>query len=159
MEQAIREIKMIKPTKGRGDTDKIRVAAYCRVSSDGDDQLNSFYAQMKYYTDYIRRAPNMELVDIYADEGITGTEIKKRPEFQRMLRDCQNRKLDRVLVKSVTRFSRNSLECIEAVRQMSECGVSVFFENDMKCLSINIKVGDILCAMHLYLLPKVFYMT
>ena len=130
MEQAIREIKMIKPTKGRGDTDKIRVAAYCRVSSDGDDQLNSFYAQMKYYTDYIRRAPNMELVDIYADEGITGTEIKKRPEFQRMLRDCQNRKLDRVLVKSVTRFSRNSLECIEAVRQMSECGVSVFFEND-----------------------------
>ena len=72
----------------------------------------------------------MQLIDIYADEGITGTELRKREEFKRMLKDAKNRKLDRILVKSVTRFARNSLECIESVRELTACGVSVFFEND-----------------------------
>lgn len=130
MNQGIKEVKIIKPTAEADNAVKLRVAAYCRVSTDGDDQMNSFYAQMKYYSDFIRRNPGMELVDIYADEGITGTEIKKRAEFQRMLKDCRNRKIDRVFVKSVTRFARNSLECIETVRLMAECGVSVLFEND-----------------------------
>lgn len=125
-----KEVKIIRPTKEGDDAGYIRVGAYCRVSTDSEDQLNSFFAQVKYYNDYIRRNEMMRLVDIYADEGITGTEMQKRDEFKRMLKDAKNRKLDRVLVKSVTRFARNSLECIEAVRELKACGVSVFFEND-----------------------------
>ena len=125
-----KEVKIIRPTKEGDDAGYIRVGAYCRVSTDSEDQLNSFFAQVKYYNDYIRRNEKMRLVDIYADEGITGTEMQKRDEFKRMLKDAKNRKLDRILVKSVTRFARNSLECIEAVRELKACGVSVFFEND-----------------------------
>ncbi len=123
------EIKVLKPIE-YGNLRKQRVAAYCRVSSDGEDKANSFMAQIRYYSDYIRSKPDMQLVDIYADEGITGTSIEKRDEFKRLLRDCENKKIDRVLVKSVTRFARNSLECIETVRKLRLCGVSVFFEND-----------------------------
>ncbi len=125
-----REIKIIQPKGLNSETKKIRVAPYCRVSTDSSDQLNSFFAQIKYYNDYIRCNENMVLVDIYADEGITGTSIKKREDFKRLLRDCKERKIDRVIVKSVTRFARNSLECLESIRQMKSYGVSVFFEND-----------------------------
>lgn len=125
-----KEVKIIKPTKALQNEKKIRVAAYCRVSTDSEDQLNSFFAQMKYYTDYIRNNDQMILVDIYADEGITGTSIQKREEFKRLIKDCKNKKIDRVIVKSVTRFARNSLECIETVRELKSHGVSVFFEND-----------------------------
>lgn len=130
MDTRSKEVIVIKPTKAQSKEDRLRVAAYCRVSTDSSDQLNSFFAQMKYYTDYIRSHDNMVLVDIYADEGITGTVIQKREEFKRLIRDCKNKRIDRVLVKSVTRFARNSLECIETVRQLKSCGVSVFFEND-----------------------------
>lgn len=78
------------------------MAAYCRVSTDKDDQLNSFFAQMRYYRDYVRGNDRMVLVDIYADEGITGTELEKRDEMKRLIRDCKHKKIDRVLVKSVT---------------------------------------------------------
>ena len=74
---------------------KIRVAAYCRVSTDSNDQLNSFYAQVKYYTDYIRLNENMRLVDIYADEGITGTSIEKRADFKRLISDVKKKKMRR----------------------------------------------------------------
>ena len=130
MNNGVREIKVIQPTMGLNAVKKIRMAAYCRVSSDSEDQLNSFMAQMRYYSDYIRSHDEMTFVDIYADEGITGTSINKRDEFKRMLKDCKNRKIDRILVKSVQRFARNSLECIESVRVLAECGVSVYFEND-----------------------------
>lgn len=123
------EVKVFKPIE-YDYAQKQRVAAYCRVSTDGEDKVNSFMAQIQYYSDYIRSKPDMQLVDIYADEGITGTSIDKRDEFKRLLRDCENKKIDRVLVKSVTRFARNSLECIETVRKLRLCGVSVFFEND-----------------------------
>ena len=122
-------VTVIAATTGN-KTDKIRVAAYCRVSTDKTDQVNSFITQMRYYTDYIKSNPKMILIDIYADEGISGTLMDKRDEFKRLLKDCKNRKIDRVLVKSVTRFARNSLECIEAVRELKSYGVSVFFEND-----------------------------
>lgn len=118
----------IAPLKKEGE--KLRVAAYCRVSTDSNDQLNSFYAQVRYYTDYIKLNDNMKLVDIYADEGFTGTSIEKRPEFKRLIADVKLKKLDRVLVKSVTRFARNALECIETVRLFKGNGVSVYFEND-----------------------------
>ena len=122
-------VTVIAATTGN-KTDKIRVAAYCRVSTDKTDQVNSFITQMRYYTDYIKSNTKMILIDIYADEGISGTLMDKRDEFKRLLKDCKNRKIDRVLVKSVTRFARNSLECIEAVRELKSYGVSVFFEND-----------------------------
>ena len=125
-----KEVQVIKATKTGEKSEKIRVAAYCRVSTDKDDQLNSFFAQMRYYRDYVRGNDKMELVDIYADEGITGTELEKRDEMKRLIRDCKHKKIDRVLVKSVTRFARNSLECIETIRTMQSCGVSVLFEND-----------------------------
>ena len=130
MNNGVREIKVIKATKGLDAERKIRMAAYCRVSSDSDDQANSFMAQMRYYNDYIKSRDDMVLVDIYADEGITGTSTNKRKEFKRMINDCQKRKIDRILVKSVSRFARNSLECIENVRILAECGVSIYFEND-----------------------------
>lgn len=138
------EVKILKPIE-YGCVQKQRVAAYCRVSTDGEDKVNSFMAQIQYYTDYIRSKPDMQLVDIYADEGITGTSIDKRDEFKRLLRDCENKKIDRVLVKSVTRFARNSLECIETVRKLRLCGVSVFFEND------NIDTEKINSEMILYI--------
>lgn len=125
-----KEVQIIKPIRNGINEAKIRVGAYCRVSTDSEDQLNSFFAQVKYYNDYIRENENMQLVDIYADEGITGTSIQKRDEFKRMIKDAKNRKLDRILVKSVTRFARNSLECIESVRLLKSCGVNVLFEND-----------------------------
>ena len=130
MNTAVKEVQVIKATITGEKTEKIRVAAYCRVSTDKDDQLNSFFAQMRYYRDFVRGNDKMVLVDIYADEGITGTELTKRDEMKRLIRDCKHKKIDRVLVKSVTRFARNSLECIETIRTMQSCGVSVLFEND-----------------------------
>lgn len=109
---------------------KIRVAAYCRVSTDSSDQMNSFFAQMKYYNDYIKHNPEMIFVDIYADEGITGTSLNKRDEMKRLIKDCRLGKIDRVLVKSVTRFARNALECIEIVRKLKKDKVNIYFEND-----------------------------
>ncbi len=125
-----KEVQVIRATKFLDDEDVIRVGAYCRVSSDSTDQINSFLAQVQYYSDYIRTNERMRLVDIYADEGITGTEMKKREEFMRMLKDAKNGKLDRILVKSIFRFARNSLDCIEAIRELKNNGVSVYFEND-----------------------------
>ena len=125
-----REVKIIRATSEITDKNILRVAAYCRVSTDSDDQANSFIAQVKYYNDFIRLSDGMELVDIYADEGITGTSTSKREEFKRMIKDSRLGKIDRVYVKSVTRFARNSLECIENIRILKANGTSVFFEND-----------------------------
>lgn len=125
-----KQVQVIKQTKYLDEQDVIRVAAYCRVSTDHKDQINSFLAQMQYYNDYIRENESMRLVDLYADEGITGTDMRKRDEFKRMLKDAKNGKIDRILVKSVFRFARNSLECIEAIRMLKDNGVSVYFEND-----------------------------
>ena len=105
-----------------------RLAPYCRVSSDSEDQLHSFAAQVKYYTEYTAAHPEYELVDIYADEGITGTEMKKRDDFNRLLRDCRKGKIDRVITKSVSRFARNTTELLTVVRALKELGVSVCFE-------------------------------
>ena len=125
-----KEVKIIRPTSEMAKSSVLRVAAYCRVSTDSDDQVNSFIAQVKYYNDFIRLSDGMELVDIYADEGITGTSVSKREEFKRMIKDSRLGKIDRIYVKSVTRFARNSLECIENIRILKENGTSVYFEND-----------------------------
>ena len=107
---------------------KLRVAAYCRVSSDSTDQLNSFAAQLNYYTALIGSRENWILVDLYADEGISGTSAEKRPDFQRLLLDCRRGRVDKVLVKSISRFARNTKDCLETVRELKSIGVGVCFE-------------------------------
>ena len=107
---------------------KLRVAAYARVSSSSEDQLNSYRVQNQYYSELISNTPDWEMVDIYADEGIAGTSIEKREDFQRMMRDCRKGKIDRILVKSISRFARNTKDCLAAVRELKELGVSVLFE-------------------------------
>lgn len=120
------QVKVIQPVWEQEK--KLRVAAYVRVSSDSEDQLNSFAVQMEYYTKTIRADEEWEFAGIYADEGITGTSADKREAFQRLLRDCRAGKIERILVKSVSRFARNSADTIAAVRELRALGVSVYFE-------------------------------
>ena len=121
--KTITEITRQKPTPPQ-----IRLAAYCRVSSDSSDQLHSFAAQIKYYSEYCKRHPEYKFVDIYADEGITGTSMEKRDDFRRMLRDCKKGLIDRIIVKSMSRFARNTEEMLTALRALEQMEVSVYFE-------------------------------
>ena len=106
----------------------LRVAAYCRVSTDSDDQIESYKAQVAYYSEAIAKNPKWRFVDIYADEGITGTLAKKRPNFLRMIRDCDKGKIDLILTKSVARFARNTVDSLNYVRRLKAKGIGVFFE-------------------------------
>lgn len=116
------------PAAEQPEARKLRVAAYCRVSSDSQDQLNSFAAQNAHYTALIHENPDWELVDIYADRGITGTSAEKREDFQRLLADCKRGLIDKVLVKSVSRFARNTQDFLKATRELKALGVGVCFE-------------------------------
>ena len=116
------------PAAKQPEPRKLRVAAYCRVSSDSQDQLNSFAAQNAHYTTLIHENPDWELVDIYADRGITGTSADKREDFQRLLADCKRGLIDKVLVKSVSRFARNTQDFLKATRELKALGVGVCFE-------------------------------
>ncbi len=128
---AQRTVQIIRPTSEIStEEQKIKAAAYCRVSTDSDDQENSFLAQVKYYSEFIASRDDMTLVDIYADEGITGTAMSKRDDFKRLLKDASLGRIDRVFCKSVARFARNSLECLESIRALKDHGVTVIFEND-----------------------------
>jgi len=109
---------------------QLRVAAYVRVSSDSEDQLNSFAAQNHYYASLISAKENWDMVDIYADRGITGTSAEKRDDFQRMLSDCRRGLIDRVLCKSISRFARNTTECLEAIRELKSLGIGITFEKE-----------------------------
>ena len=108
----------------------LRVAAYCRVSSDSEDQLHSYAAQIRNYTEVIAQHDGWDLVDVYADEGLTGTRVDKRDDFNRMMRDCRKGKIDCILVKSVARFARNTKECLASLRELSGMGVTVRFEKE-----------------------------
>lgn len=123
------QIQVIAPLRAR-EPAKLRVCAYARVSSDSADQLNSFAAQVRYYTNLIAGNEDWTLVDIYADRGITGTSTAKRTEFQRMMEDCRKGKIDRILVKSLSRFARNTQDCIAALRELRQLGVTVVFEKE-----------------------------
>ena len=122
------EITVI-PAKER-TAEIVRTAAYARVSSDSQDQLNSFAAQIRYYTELLQNSTDTVFVDMYADQGITGTSATKRPELQRLMSDCRKGKIDRVLTKSISRFGRNTTECLEAVRELKALGISVYFEKE-----------------------------
>lgn len=112
------------------ETAKLRVAAYARVSSDSEDQVNSYIAQVDFYSKHIAGKEEWEMVDIYADEGISGLEARNRDEFNRMMADCREGKIDRVLCKSISRFARNTQEYIQFVRELLRLGISIHFENE-----------------------------
>ncbi len=133
------EITII-PAKNRSD-EIIRTAAYARVSSDSEDQLNSFAAQIRYYTEMLQNSINMVFVEMYADEGISGTSTAKRIEFQRLMNDCRKGKIDRVLTKSISRFARNTKDSLKAARELKMLGVSIYFEKE------NIDTGEISSEM------------
>ena len=108
----------------------IKVAGYCRVSTDKDDQANSFDTQKSYFREYIQRTPDWELYEIYADEGITGTSTKKRKEFNRMINDAYEGKFQMIVTKEVSRFSRNILDTISYTRELRTMGIGVIFATD-----------------------------
>lgn len=106
----------------------LNVAAYCRVSTDSEDQINSYNAQVAFYTDHICSNPKWNLAGIYADEGITGTIAKKRPRFMDMIKACEKGKIDLILTKSISRFARNTVDSLNYVRKLKAMGIGVFFE-------------------------------
>ena len=108
----------------------IYVASYCRVSTDKDDQANSFEAQQRYFKEYIDRQPDWELYRVYADDGLSGTSTKKRTEFNRMISDAKMGKFKLIITKEVSRFSRNILDTIGYTRELKALGIGVLFMND-----------------------------
>ena len=133
------------PATSQESPRRLRVAAYARVSSNSEDQKHSFVAQNAYYSKLITDNPDWELVDVYADKGITGTSIEKREDFLRMMEDCRKGRIDRILVKSSSRFARNAKESLEAVRELKALGVSVYFEEQN--IDTSQASGEILTAM------------
>lgn len=123
-------VTVIQPTITEEKSTVIRCAAYCRVSSDSEDQLNSFIAQTRYYSQIFENSETEILVDIYADEGITGTRDDKRDEFQRMIKDCRKGKIDRIYTKSISRFARNTRDCLKNVRELKSLGITIYFEKE-----------------------------
>ena len=105
----------------------LRVAAYARVSSGKDAMLHSLSAQVSYYSKLIQNTPSWQYAGVYADEALSGTKDRRR-EFQRMLADCRAGKVDRIITKSISRFARNTVTTLETVRELSQLGVDVYFE-------------------------------
>ena len=136
MEQAQqRRVRVIPATKNAASPSgqrnrKQRVAAYCRVSTDSEEQLNSYEAQKTYYTQKIEENPDWEMAGIYADKGLSGTSLKKRGEFNRMIAACKRGRIDTILTKSLSRFARNTVDCLEIVRMLKSHGIGVIFEKE-----------------------------
>ena len=131
--KAPKVVRVIEPTISVQETVNstyraMRVAAYCRVSTKQEEQLNSYENQVKHYTDRINAEPGWILEGIYADKGITGTSYKKRDEFNRMIRRCKQGKIDMIIVKSIARFARNTVDCLKFVRMLRDLDVDVYFE-------------------------------
>ena len=121
-------VTVIQPTIAEEKSRIIRCAAYCRVSSDSEDQINSFMAQLKYYENFLADSETETLINVYADEGVTGTREDKREEFQRMMQDCRRGKIDRIYTKSISRFARNTRDCLKNIRELKSLGITIFFE-------------------------------
>ena len=131
-----RNITVIPARKRVGNTaaaeqrPKLKVAAYCRVSTDSEEQASSYEVQVAHYTQFIQKNPEWELAGIYADDGITGTNTKKREEFNRMIQDCMDGNIDMIITKSISRFARNTLDCLKYIRELKEKNIPVFFEKE-----------------------------
>ena len=137
MEQAVleRKVRVIPATKpapasGPRHSGRQRVAAYCRVSTDSEEQLNSYAAQQNYYTQKIEENPDWEMAGIFADEGLSGTSMKKRAEFNRMIAACKRGRIDMILTKSASRFARNTVDCLKVIRTLKARGIAVIFEKE-----------------------------
>lgn len=137
MEVKTMEVKKIQKIEGRIDrvtgariTERLRVAPYCRVSTDSEEQKNSYNSQLKYYQELITRRPEWVFVDIYADEAISGTLDYKRTDFMRMINDALNGKIDLIITKSISRFARNTLDTLKYVRMLKEKNIAVLFEEE-----------------------------
>lgn len=129
------DIKVIKANatlngRNKKKNAKLRVAAYCRVSTDGEEQISSYNSQLQYYKDYISKNPEWTMVGIYADKAITGTKADARPDFMRMINDCLNDEIDMIVTKSISRFARNTVDTLHYVRMLKERGKAVFFEEE-----------------------------
>ena len=109
---------------------KLKVAAYCRVSTDSDEQATSYEAQVTHYTDFIRSNPDWQFAGVFADDGISGTGTKKRESFNRMISECMNGSIDMVITKSISRFARNTVDCLKFIRLLKERNIPVFFEKE-----------------------------
>ena len=120
----------VQTAESRDKYHQLRVAAYCRVSTELEEQQNSYQVQIAYYTDLINKKKEWTLAGIFADEGISDTQTKKRTEFNRMIRMCRNKKIDLVITKSISRFARNTVDCLEYVRQLKDLGIGVIFEKE-----------------------------
>ena len=108
--------------------ERLRVAAYCRVSTDDEDQIKSYNSMVRYYTDLIQSNEEWIFAGVYADKAITGTKVDKREEFQKLIQDCLNHKIDMVIAKSIPRFARNTLDTLKYVRMLKERKIAVYFE-------------------------------
>jgi len=109
---------------------KLRVAAYCRVSTDSDEQETSYETQVSHYTEYIQNNPDWQLAGIFADDGISGTNTRKRDEFNRMIDECMAGNIDMIITKSISRFARNTLDCLQYIRQLKDKNIPVYFEKE-----------------------------
>ena len=123
-------VTVIQPKVADDTHSLLRVAAYCRVSSSSDDQLNSYNSQLTYYSHKFEDSETETLIDIYADEGITGTCEEKRSEFLRLIDDCRHGKIDRIYTKSISRFARNTRDCLKNIRELKSLGITIMFEKE-----------------------------
>lgn len=127
---------------------KLRVAAYCRVSTGSDAQLESLEAQKSHYEQYINSREDWQFAGLYFDEGITGTKAEKRPELLRLITDCEARRIDFVITKSISRFSRNTTDCLALVRKLQSLDIPLYFEKE------NINTGSMESELFLAILSS-----
>ena len=130
MEKVVQVIPARKPDERVEQKQKLRVAAYCRVSTEQEEQLGSFANQVEYYTRLIESEADWQLVGIYADEGISGTGTRKRKGFQRLMDDCEAEKIDFVITKSISRFARNTADCLVYARRLKDWGIPILFQKE-----------------------------
>ena len=120
--------KKIGTQKEESQTRKTRVAAYCRVSTEFEEQESSYETQVAHYTSYISNNPEWEMVEVYADDGISATNTAKRDAFNRMIEDCHAGKIDMILTKSISRFARNTVDCLKFTRDLKKLNIAIFFK-------------------------------
>lgn len=126
----MKRITKISENKGNAVVKKLRVAAYCRVSIASDEQLVSLAAQKVHYENYIKANAEWEFAGLYFDDGISGCNTKKRDEFNRMIEECMAGRIDMIITKSISRFARNTLDCLKYIRELKEKNIPVFFEKE-----------------------------
>ena len=136
------------PKTANHKTKRLKVAAYARVSTEQDEQQNSYEAQVNYYKTYIKNRKNWQFIAVFADRGITGTSTKHRPEFNKMIKIALMGGIDLILTKSISRFARNTVDTLQTVRNLKEAGVEVFFEKE------NLHTFDPKCEMLLTIMSS-----